>query len=174
MKVGVIGAIAFVVGLAGSTVVSMRAHPAGKAAGDSSHVATADSGKASHDTSATKESAPAHDTTTAKPEAGEHAAAPAADSGKAVAPKTEPVPLPAPNPAPSAAAPKADDVKHLAGILGKLSATDAAPLLERFSDAEVGAVLRAMDVTRAAALLGALPKARAATLSRQLLFEKKP
>lgn len=168
MKIAVIAPIAFVVGLAGSTF-AMKKSPAAPATveADSGHVA-ADSSTAKHDTAAVTpdSSAASHDSTAAPADTTAHAEAPSQP--------VKPVPLPVTTPPAGAVAAPAStvnpDFKRLAAILGKLSAEEAAPLLEHFSDAEVEGVLRRMDVTRVAALLAALPKERSAVLGKRLLL----
>lgn len=167
MKVAVIAPIAFVLGLAGGTF-AMKKSPAEVpvAGADSTHV-EADSTKVKHDSSTVKidSAAVAPDTTAVKTDS---AAAPAAAHGeKPVSPPVTTAPA-ATTPPPAVAA--TPDYKRLAGILGKLSAAEAAPLLEHFTDAEVEGVLRRMDVTRVAGLLAALPKDRSATLGKRLLL----
>lgn len=168
MKIAVIAPIAFVVGLAGSTF-AMKKSPAAPATveADSGHVA-GDSTTAKHDSTAVTpdSSATPHDAAAVPADTTAHTEAPS--------PSAKPVPLPVTTPpAASAAAPASSgtpDFKRLAAILGKLSAEEAAPLLEHFSDAEVEGVLRRMDVTRVAALLAALPKERSAVLGKRLLL----
>lgn len=174
MKVAVIAPIAFVIGLAGATFAMKKspAAPIGIAA-DSTHVAADSAAKHAPPEAAKPDSqATAHDSTGAKP--GDSVAPPVA-----IPPGGHPVPLPvatkstpavtAPAAAPTAT-PAGPDYQRLAGILGKLTASEAVPLLEHFSDAEVEGVLRRMDMTRSAALLAALPKERSAVLGKRLLL----
>ncbi|MES2305368.1 MAG: hypothetical protein V4558_07665 [Gemmatimonadota bacterium] len=179
MKVVVMAPIAFVIGLAGATFAMKKspAVPPAAITADSTHTAGDSTAKlpSAAGTKVDSQAAP-HDSVSIP--AGDSASAPAAKQ-----PGSHPIPLPVatkatPPPTTPASAPAASpagpDYPRLAGILGKLTASEAAPLLEHFSDAEVEGVLRRMDVTRVAGLLAALPKERSAVLGKRLLLGGTP
>ncbi len=155
MKVAMIGAIAFAVGLAGGTGIGMRGGSA-RVAGDSTKVhadsngVVPDSGEAMHAVAT-----------------GDPAAATAGDSTGG---GTEPAAAPTLAPAP-AGADTSFNAKQLADALGKLNAAEAAPLLARFSDDEIVATLKELGVTRAGPFVAKLPEPRSTRLSRRLLLE---
>jgi hypothetical protein len=149
MKIAVAVPAGLVVGLVLGTLGGKMLHPPAPPAAE----ASADSGG----TVETPPPAEAAVVDTGSPGAPPEAAA--------VTPTMTPTPIDAaPTPAPGAA-----EVQRLAKILDRLAAADALALVTGWSDQELEAVLRVMDVTKAADLVAALPKARAATMSKRLL-----
>jgi hypothetical protein len=83
------------------------------------------------------------------------------------------VPLPV-SPLPAADEPEQPDtgfdIASLSAAVSGMSATDAAPMVARLSDAEAIGVLKSMPLSQASDILAAMTRERAAELSRLLLL----
>jgi hypothetical protein len=147
MKLALVGGIAFVIGLAGGTVLS----PARTAV-------VADSA------AATGEHAPA-DSAGAEEHAGS-GQLPTADDAHEATPPTDSTVAEAAPPAPASD----DDVAALVKRIGDLPPAEAGPMLARLDEADALAVLTRLPLTRASAVLDAMPREQASRLSRLLLL----
>lgn len=185
MKIVILGVLAFLVSLGGTTgALVMKARKARPAAADS--VAHRDSTAARADSTAIHVAAQPRDTAGAVPladpslpathhDSAAHGADVAA-AGDSVRPSASTQAVLAAKPSaaaggesPEAARLEASSYKQLARIFANMKTTDAAKVLAYMSDEEVEGVLRQLGVRPAAGLLAALPKERAAALSRRLL-----
>src|SRR5690606_15707656 len=96
-----------------------------------------------------------------------------AENGDEMASEMPVVPLPV-SPVPAAAEPEqadtGSDIASLSAAVSGMSATDAAPMVARLSDAEAIGVLKSMPLSRASDILAAMTRERAAELSRLLLL----
>jgi hypothetical protein len=184
MKIVIMGLVAFLVSLGGTTgALVMKARKAQPAAADS--VAHHDSTSAAADSAPTHLAAESHDTAGAAPladpsvpanhhDSAAHGADVVEASDTARSSGATQAVLAAKPPAPGGVAPdaarrEASSYKQLARIFANMKTTDAAKVLAYMSDEEVEGVLRQLGVRPAAGLLAALPKERAAALSRRLL-----
>jgi hypothetical protein len=185
MKLVIMGVVAFLISLGGTTgALVMKARKTQPPAVDS--VAHRDSAAAPADSAAVHVADQPNDTASAAPLAdpshpAAHESAPAHGTDSAgTADSTDPAGAtqsvlaarpPAPAVGESAEAEKleAASYKQLARIFANMKTTDAAKVLAYMSDEEVEGVLRQLGVRPAAGLLAALPKERAAALSRRLL-----
>lgn len=147
MKLAVVGVAAFVVGVAGGTVLSpaRRALPV-----DTTQVA-ADTHTEGGDSTAVEPPTHLAPVTEADSEATEHATVP---------PET------APTPASSSTA----EIQALMAAIAKLPPADAGPMVARLSDADALAVLKSVPLPQASKILDTMPPVQAARLSKQLLL----
>ena len=158
MNIGMLGGIAFVVGLAiGTGAVMMRpAAPPAHGTADSTAVA-------------------GHDSTAAHPAAAEAAAAtPSHEDPPVVGHETpaeaSPVRVPVlATVSAAAAAPEPENFTQVSKILSSMKPAEAAKILVYLSDDQVEGILRSLGVRQAAQMLTQLPTERAAALSRRLL-----
>ncbi len=155
MNIGMLGGIAFVVGLGiGTGAVMMRpAVPPALGTVDSTAVA-------------------GHDSTAAHPPAAAEAAGTvsAHEDPTAVGHETPLEPSPARVPfAATAAAPEPENFTQVSKILSSMKPAEAAKILVYLSDDQVEGILRSLGVRQAAQMLTQLPTERAAALSRRLL-----
>jgi flagellar motility protein MotE (MotC chaperone) len=172
MKIVIMGVVAFLVSLGGTTgalvMQARKAHPA--VAADS--VAHHDSAAVTKDSADARVAAEPHDTAGAAP-LGDPAQAAShhdsVDQGAEAAAPADSVKTATPTQSVLAAKPPAPSYKQLARIFANMKTTDAVKVLAYMSDEEVEGVLRQLGVRPAAGLLAALPKERAAVLSRRLL-----
>lgn len=185
MKLVIVGVVAFLVSLGGTTgalvMKARKAHPAG-----ADSVAHHDSTAAPTDSAAAHLAAEPRDTADAAPladparpaihhDSAAHGveAAIVGDSAKPSGATQSVLAAKPPSPvgsgSPEAARLEASSYKQLARIFSNMKTTDAAKVLAYMSDEEVEGVLRQLGVRSAAGLLAALPKERAAALSRRLL-----
>ena len=183
MRVVILGVVAFLLSLGGTTgALVMKARKAAAIVADSlaahpdSAAAHADSAKVKGDSSASHPAAvvahadsarPLPDPTHAAPDSaarGDSTSSGAATSSLGASPTGHEAPLSA-----EATGPKGAAYKQLARIFSNMKTTDAAKVLAYMSDEEVQGVLEQLGVRPAAGLLAALPKERAAILSRRML-----
>lgn len=190
MKLILFGAVAFVLGLGGTTGVLVVTAPVPPAGADSTAAhapgakpaggpAGAHAEPASHAAAATPPvtGGGTHAEPAAGPAAGAgHAAdgAPApADAQPAIARPVEtvvrPQPAPGANEGRPATAPDAESYKQVGNILMNMKPAEAAKILAYLSDTHVEGLLRGMTPRNAANVLSQLPSERAAALSRRLL-----
>lgn len=166
MKPVIIGVVAFVCALGGSTATVALRSRGSQAPSSAAPADSAAAHSAAPDSAATHVAAPApvapHDSL-AQPAA---AVTPAAAAAQASA--SDPVAAPA-TAAPQDTANPGFDYARVARIIANMKPDEQAKVLANLTDAEVEGVVRRMGARPAAAMLGLLPASRAAALSRRLL-----
>lgn len=147
MKLAVVGIAAFVVGVAGGTVLSPARHAVPV---DTAEVASNQHAEGG-DSVAVPD--PVH-------------VVPATEVDAAVDAHEPPPPeVVTPTDASSAA-----EIQSISAAIAKLSAADAGPMVARLSDADALAVLKSVSLPQASKILDTMPSERAARLSKQLLL----
>ena len=152
MKLVVVGAIAFAVGVAGGTVMSPARAP----------LPVDSTAAESHDAPehAESETAPVPSPTASEEHAVEDPShAPAADAAM---------------PAEPASTDAAAEAAAMAKRIGELPPGEAGPMLARLEESEALAVLKRLSITKASEVLDAMPREQGARLSRLLLLEGSP
>lgn len=147
MKLAVVGIAAFVVGVAGGTVLSPARHAV--------PVDTIQVAPAEHEAGggAVAVEAPVHVVPTAEVDS-------AIDTHE----------LPPPEVVTPSEASSAAEIQSISAAIAKLSAADAGPMVARLSDADALAVLKSVPLPQASKILDTMSSERAARLSKQLLL----